>query len=518
MDAYPAMRPGTAAIASRRDLVGFGILYAVAFLVRFYFFRAPPYGDEGIHYFIAKHWWVLPTNVDDVYNHVAAASYSPYFFQRPGFYVFMRPSAMISFEAFRFWHLVFAAMLPVAATLLLRTQRVRPLLAYGAGLLVVAAPPFVIWGSRVMTDSLMTLAAAMAVFFFVRKRPEWAAAATVGAAWIKETAVVLALLLLVASGWEDVRRRSKGLKPFPLSRGTLWLMAAVPLCMAPAALSVHLGAALPGGPGVGYALRLLDQVTLTAWLFPIILAGLLWPRTRPWSALGLAFPLFFLGIHMMLHRSVEAWYLVPSAFFAVITTAVVLDAFWNGQISWAGRRAGRVAPVLAVGVAFLFAVQLLAPVSAFKERVTHPVWGHADTPITDQYPFERKRNQDYLEALTHAQPGPGRTLFLVDVYLALALYPASEKTQFVRVGDTVVTAALGWEIAPWAAAIGSEANATLVEKRDSPLNAAVLEVYHDCVTYDEDRYVVLEGRSCAGRGPELEKSYEVRQNATRTSG
>jgi hypothetical protein len=463
------MRPSAAAVALA------GGLYALALWLRLQVLPAAPYGaDEGLHYWISRHLAAVPDNVSDV-DGLTWFHPSWLVWQRPAYYVAMHPFALHGFEAFRAGHAMLSSLLPMVAFGLLRAFGATRVAATGAGLFAAAYPPFVAWGGLGLMDEPMTVAFGAAVWALRSRRALLAGTLFVLAAWTKETAV-LALLVVLAgtllAGWVAGRNR---LDPFELDRPSAALLLAAPLSLLPLQVALSsgldtIGAAAPWNGALPAA------VWVTPWLLPVLLLGLRFRASRPLCALALALGLLFLLLNGVLHRAVEAWYLVPPAFFAACAAIAALDAATRGM-----RR--RALPALAsVAVAGLLAWTIVGP-AGLEERIRY------ETTI---------RDRDFLEAVAAAQPGPSRTVITVDVP---NLYPFAERARHVYVDSAAARSVLlSYGDGRFHAAAAVEGTVIVASKSGYPFTATLEEAYGDCRVLDNERFRVYESWRCAGPG------------------
>jgi hypothetical protein len=472
----------------RRSWAVPALLFAAAAALRLWLAGSPLYGDEAAHYYIARHLGAPPANI-----YHADLLPSQLFAARPAFFLLLAPGAQLGFTGFRVEHALLSSLLPVLAWALLRQLGARPMAAGAAGAVLALHPWMAVWGSRVFPDSLMACFVLAGLLAHAKGRPLVAGLLLAAAVWTKETGVVALAAVGAWSLWKAVRSRAAGLWPLRLDRACTAYLAAGLLAAAPLLFSLTvLGARMPGWATTPMAWADLDHALLSAWLLPPLLLGLLWPRTRTWSALGLAFPAFYLLYSAGLGRGVSIWYFVASSALAAVAAFLALDE--------GARRARQAAPATAwrwapAGTALL----LLAPLALAGGAAAHVAAPAAGVPVAsyrDLAPMANARDP-VREAARFVQGA--QNVFVADAGWFYVLYPFSEATAHLGYAYTEFHD----DLASWTKAIEQEADWTVVEVHDLPFNAAIRDVYHDCVRHADEAYVVIEGRACAGRDAQL---------------
>lgn len=500
----------------QQELIGLGALYLGAFLLRLPILPSLPYGDEGMFFHVAQRWWNPPPFLDDIYDD-PVHPYLPFlFFHRPFFHVLMRPAASISFEAYRFFHILLTALLAPLATMILRQSGVRKRLAYPAGALIAASPALLAWNVFLWPDSLMTLLLAMSLWFALRRQGLWAGIFAVAAVWTKETAFAAVAFLLGYALWEGWRERRTTVWPLRFDTVQSGYAVAFAIAPFPLAIAMGLGLGFPGGPSdTNYAPRLLDGLFLTLWLLPALLVGLTWRRSRMLAFLGLLYPVVYLALHLLLHRGVEGWYMVPANYFVVLGAALALDEAWRRGDRTRRRPHCCIAPYAAVLLAALLAFHVLGPATPVKGRLLHPVTGQAEGSVFQVYDYELHRSPNLRAVLDVLDARRPHTVMMVDVYLPTALYPLSSKSEKQLGWGTLITQSFHQDLIPWVTAIEDRSNLTLVEKHEHALNLAIRSTYADCLIHDNFEFAVIDGPGCRGRGDALRTEYEARLEEAR---
>jgi len=493
-----------------RDHLALAAVYALALAVRLPLRGVAAYFDEGAFHYFAIHYWHAPANVTNVYGYPADYPNYLWFWERPLFYFLMSPAAHVSFAAYRLLSILLAAALPVAAILVLRAWNVRRPIAWTTGAVIALSPQFLRWGVLVYMDPVMTLAVGLGLWSWTRRRTYVALAFLAAAVMIKMTAVLVLVHLFAWATLDGLREGRVRVWPLRLPANVVAHALAVPLGLAPYLYVYSFGYGFPGSTAHGnYAPKLVEMLFFSAYVIPILLVGLAWPRTRRWSLLAGLLAGSFLYIHLVGHRNVEDWYAVLPAYMSLLATALVFDEAANrarplGKTVWTWTT--RATPA---AFAILALLLILLPASAAKADWTRPVSHLAEPSLAELFRSERARDQGYEQGVRALGPGPGRTVFVVDVYFSKVLHPVATSGGTIRYAGTWPpprTADLG----AWSSLVEATARRTLLEKNDHALNLALRDTYGGCTVYDEPAYQVIEGPRCAGRDAALRENYRER--------
>lgn len=510
---------GTPALASAVDrdalvrrawtVLPLALLYGLALWTRLRIWHSFPYGDEGGFYYVAGHFWHAPPNLENLYN-PGWFDFRPVFWVRPMHFLLLFPGGIFSFESYRFLNIAYTSLLPVLAFVILRGWGARRALAFLVGLAVAFAPVFVVWGVITIPDGPMTVVFALALVAAQRGWYHAAGALLTLAVWVKEVAIVGVAFLLATAVWSG--RRDFQAWPLRLNKPQTAYLGA--LILGPLALmyAMTVRAPLPGGLSETEPKWLLDQLFMTSWLIPLLPVGLLWPRSRFPAALGLAYPVFYVVYTQLLGRGVNLWYLVLPNFLVLLGAAMTLNEAWN-QAAPQRRTVVRWIPAaLALFLTAILAVSILAPNSEGKADWVQPLSQTRLNNLRQSVDYEVSRDNDLQAAIQAMRLAPERDVFLADLYEPYVVYPVAVQSGRVWNSNSWDTEHFGAEVSRWSDAIESRAHVTLVDKnrwgRPTALIVAVQEVYADCAVHDSARYLVIEGASCAGRGDELEASFE----------
>ncbi len=490
-----------------------GGAFALALWLRLQLLNMMPFSDEGITYYFARRWTAAPTFLRDPAGVPTGLHPWWWFAERPGFYALMTPASWISFEAYRFFYALIASLLPLLAIALLRDRGASPWIAYAAGAVVAVHQQFLVWGAIVHMDTPMTVALAAAVLAANRQRHLLAGGFSLAAIWIKEYALVFVgmfLLIHLATEWRRTRKM-----PWPLlaDRMAATYLVVLSLGVLPFLLASEMGIGLPGGPDIRYTELLFDRLFLIIYLAPLVVLGLVFPRTRAWSAFTLAFIGLLLLLHVGFDRAVREWYRVAPAFWSVVTSLLVID---EGRRRLAGRFhvAWQAAPALAATLILgLVTVQIAADDSPSKREWIVPVSHWEDWSLRESIRHEMGRDANLREALTWLPDGRLHAIFAPDMPYASRYYPLSERAEQVRFAESHHVALNFDLLRIWVTGI-EESEVTLMLLRDTPPNHAIREVYRDCVRHENAEYVYIEGPSCPGRFEELKANLLAREKGS----
>ncbi len=482
-------------------------LWLLAIALRWPILDAPPYGDEGLHWWTARHLGHRLDVVEDLWGHDLGGA--PHLvLQRPLFYVALALPAQAGFQAFRAAASLGAALLAPAGYAALRAHGIRRPAAVAAGIGLAAVPPLVSWGNFALMDGWMAAFLLGVLWARGARRPAAAFAFAVAAAWTKETALLFLAALLAADVAVALRRRTGSLWPLRLDAQASALAFSLLVGVVPVAAFVASDFARIGAVGAHGTAAVADQVLLSPWLALPLAAGLARPRSRTLCACAFGAAAVLLALHG-LGRSVEGWYMMPTAAFALVGSAAAADAWLRDPPRWRPLAFGPAAVAVAV-----VAVLALAPAGLARDAAS-PLSGEGGQSLAATWRFESEvRDRDYLraQAAIPAAAGDGSApdVFAIDVYPPRLIVPFAH-----RAGDLLMDwTPLHDEFAFGADQVGAriEANGTwtLVEVHDTVLNAAIRDVYGDCRVLADGGYEVLEGWRCRGRADELVAAWQAR--------
>jgi hypothetical protein len=474
-------------------------LYALAVALRWPFLAAPAYGDEPMHFFMARHLLAPPGNFSDLFG---STWFHPSWivYQRPLFYLGFHPAALASFAAFRVQGLLVGSLLPVVAYGLLRQHAVRRPFAVAAGLACAGFPLLVVWGTFGLMDTPMTVLLVAALWARRAGRPYLSALLLLAAVWTKETAYVAAAGLWGAAHLRRWLRGQAPLWPLQMDAAQSALLSVLLVGLLPITVAFASGLRMPGAAASGYGSRLLESLFGTAWVVPVVAMGLRWPTSRPLAAWGLLAGGFLLVLHGVLGRAVEVWYNVPAVTLAFIGAAAALDAALA-----AAPPPRRWAPAAgAVAVAALLLASMVVPESSAKDAWLHPTHPIPAPSWRDSLDYEtRIRDGDLVQAAGWVAARPHDALLVFDVEYPHVLYPFVETEARVRGTGSTFFDILPQPLDAMAAGIESPGTLTLLQVAPTALNEAVQALYADCVVERNPTYLILEGASCPGRAQRL---------------
>jgi hypothetical protein len=438
--------------------------------------HAPPYGDEGLFLYGAQHPFQVP-------QHVAHPDGSPIYFprslvlERPLFYAASWLPAQLGFPAFRLWNAAIGALLAPLAYVLVRESGGRRATGVLAGLAVGLAPQLVVWGTYGQTDALMTLLLGLSLLARARGGHLAAGLLMLGAVWTKETAFAAAGLVLLLELRHGRDRRRLACHALPVLLG-----------LAPLLLAIATGFPIPGTHESSFHLQLVDEAFLSPWLLPVLLVGVALPASRRGAATGLLGGGLLLAMHAVLY-SVQAWYLVPSVFLALVGVAVAADAAWRAP-SWP--RLARVAPAAVAGLVILAAILLPAGPARAALR---PLHGDGGDALAGTYAYETGiRDRDLVAALAALQLDGRHDLVAVGVYHA-HLYPLEPKVRWLWM-DSADAGPVAARLAATSARMAANGTWAIVALDADSVATAFQERFAACAAWHEGRYAVYDGSRC----------------------
>lgn len=491
--------------ATPDGLLPFGLL-AVAMALRWPTLEAPPYGDEGLHYWTARY---LSGHWDAITDIHGGAAGGPRFLvlQRPLFYLLFFLPSQAGFDGFRLAAVVAGSALAPAAFAAVRAHGAGRVAAVGAGLACASVPQLVMWSHLGLMDALMTVFLLGALAARALHRPGWTLALGVAASWTKETAVFGLGLVLAFDLARALRRREATLLPLRLPPGVTALLGAVLLGALPVIAFAFTPRAAVGAMGdlafTGFA----DRILATPYLLVVLLAGVVPPASRFLCCAALAGAALLAALTLT-GRDVAAWYDVPVLALALCGAAVAADAWCRwGRDARPWRRLAGAGP--AVAAVALVALVVLLPGAA--RAGLRPLTGDGGHDLLALWEYETEVRDADLQAATAPIPDDGSaTVLVLDMYPGRLYVPLVETARTVHLDWSFARSLYPFDPAPLASVIEGEATWTLVEHNAHAMNEAVREVYADCVAGQAGGYTVLHGAACAGRAQALEDAWRAR--------
>lgn len=478
-------------------------LFTLAFAMKVPLLEAPPYGDEHLHFVVAADPAQPTPDTVDVWGNPFGVSDS-LFWQRPAFYAAFMAPAHAGFDATRIVHALVASVLAPLGAWLLRVHGVSWPACLLAGVALAITPAFVVWGTYLLMDTLMTVVLlAMLVARRLRRFGFVAVLATI-AVWTKETAYAVVVVLFAIDLVRALRNGRASLYPLRLEPAEASL--AWPLVLGPIPLVIALGKGLPapGGAAEGSTLHLLQLVLPTVWVVPVLVVGLWWRRSRFLCAAGLAGAAAFLLLHAA-GRGVQVWYAIPALAFAILGTASAADAAVRAARGspWPRQAGAALAALLAVGVV-LGAATL--PHGPMREGL-YPLSAMSPHPLLDMYEFETTlRDQDLERALADIPLQQHPDVLVMQNNWPLPFIPLrAAATLYVDL--PYFRSMVGFDSDALAARIENATTYALLGGGNEPIQLAIREVYADCILATHGDWLVIQGAMCADRGEALRSAH-----------
>lgn len=493
----PARRPGPAfaglAIAAA--------LWALSFAAKWPVLHAPPYWDEGLHYWTARHLGTRWDALTDVWGNPAGVP-QHLLFQRPLFYVAFWLPAQGGFQAFRTAHALAASVLAPMAYALVRVHGGRRAAGILAGAAVALVPSVAMWGNLGLMDSLMTACVGLMLWARARRRDGLLFVASLAAVWVKETAYVAVVGLLaweLAVAWVHGRL---SLAPLRLDGRLSALAWAAALAPWPLVWAVTHDLAMPGAASDGGVGPVVDRVLTTPWLLPVLVVGLARRRSRFLCGFALAGGAFLVALQLAA-RDVPQWYEVPTSVFALVAAASAADAWWRPPT------AGWARPWPAVLAFALVAMLVAVPNSPERDRL-RPFSLDGGNDLRGAWEFETEFRDGDLHAAFAALPlDRGIDVLDVDVAPPALFGTVVGHARHVYVDSSLARTYLEFGVAQLAARIEDATTWTLLDRSGLPMALAIEQTYADCAVLENPGYLVLHGAACAGRADRLEAAWRA---------
>ncbi|MEK6975879.1 MAG: hypothetical protein AABY18_06010 [Candidatus Thermoplasmatota archaeon] len=478
-----------------------GLLFAASLALKWPLQAAPPFGDEGVHYWTARYLGQRTDALVNLWGYPMAAP-ATLLWQRPLFYLVSWLPAQAGFMAFRAAQAVLASLLAPAAYALLRRRGHATVTALLAGLAVAATPRLVLWGAYGLTDSAMTLALAGLVWAHGEGRPRAALIAALAATWFKETAYLAVLALLGLELWRARRELSfwPRLALPPMATALAWAAAIAPL---PLVWALAHDLPQPGGASSAGTVAVLQGLFVSAWTVPVLVAGLAWARSRAMCAWALAAAAAIVAVHLA-GRATEPWYMVPATFLGLLAVAVTCEEVARQLWAVPARRWLGFLPS-----AFAVLVVLLAVTAPAAGRVVRSPWvGDDPNDLATTWHWQVHGRDAAMQAAIAALPLDGRhDILVLDLPPTVILVPVVEDASQAWWDSTVVRSVFPLDVQPLAHRIEANATWTLLDRTGLATAVAIEDTYADCVRFRNEAYLVIEGSPCAGRAEALEQAW-----------
>lgn len=459
-------------------------IFAIALLIRLLAVNAAPYGDEAVHYSIAR---TMGFGETGIHLFGSGASFKLYLLMmsRPVFFLLYWPFAAISFVAFKVWTSLLSSLVAVLVYVLARRLAANPFLAAAAGLGFAVNPAMVIWGSRAFPDTAMTGLVFVALIVLSHGRRTAASILLLLASWAKEVAVLVPAFLLALYLLETLREKK-------LAAGTIAMSVVTMLGVLPMVISALISGVWPGWGRGGPTWGIIELCLLTAWLVPLVLVGFTRRSLRFVCAMAALYPAFYLARRVLSGGGFDGWYAVLPAALALTCFAAVGSTLLREWPPFSPHRR------LALGAIGLVVVALFAPVvfsapgladlAAPLGTSAESTWGAVGLVHS-----ENQSLPTLTEFLAHHQGA----YEVVDVGWFYWDYPVSAAAGR---NITVVFSTFLGDHPMSNATLQHELAAQqwlLVEKHDSPSNAEIRDAHRGCIAFENPAFVVYELVNCA---------------------
>lgn len=476
-------------------------LWAASILVKLPVLHTPQYWDEGLHYWTARHLGTQWDAITDVWGNPFGAP-EHLLFQRPLFYLAFWLPAQGGFEAFRITHAIAASLLAPLAYLVLRAHGAGRPAGILTGLAVATLPGLAMWGNLGLMDSLMTAGVGVMLYARATGRNRLLFASSVAAVWTKETAYAAVVGLLAVEAWRGSRAGNCSFAPLRLNPQVTALAYAAAIAPWPLMWAVSHDLALPGAENHGSSLPIIDHAWVTPFLVPVLLAGLLRPRSRFLATFGLATGAFLVGLQLAA-RDVPAWYFVASAYFTLLGAGAAADSWWRQPAAPWTRAAPAALAIL------LVALLVLVPNSPRRDALM-PLSHDGGNSLTGSWDYEvRIRDADIDAAIATIPLGKSTDVMVIDLAAPALYVRVVEPARHVYWDSSFIRTLIEVDSGAIAARIEDAATYTVVDRSDLPMTLAIEETYADCLHYENVGYSVFKGSDCAGRAQRLEESWRA---------
>jgi hypothetical protein len=485
-----------------KDLVLVGLLAVGAFAVRWQLAEASPYGDEAVHYAMARTLGFLDRTI--VWEGTGAQfNLLPFVLGRPLFAFAHFPGALVGFTGFRVLGIVYASLLAPVAYMVLRQASVDRWIAAAAGTAIMSHPTFVVWGARIFPDSLMAVLALLAVAAWVSRRPVPGSILVTLACWTKESALAVALGLAGLALFEAAKASRR--EGRPLVRGVLsdraarWACAALVAGAIPVVVGYMAFPRLPGWAMGGDWAAAWERLWLSSWLAIAPVAALNLGRARPIGAAGTGIIAFYALFGGVRGGFIQSWYAVLPATVALMAVAALLDAAFKST-AWP-RLVGPAAGCLVAGLLLAGIAGTGGPVAAL-----HPLAPTREPGLVESIEFVRAEGPEVKEAWEFQRSMRPAEVLLVDVYWFWVAFPfaGEERTQ---ISYPLLT--LGREVpVERIAATAESSDLVWMQDWNGTFEKAFRETYADCEVFTAGNWVAVRATDCPGRGTRLRAEFE----------
>jgi hypothetical protein len=484
------------------DLLLGTILFGGALLVRWPLVSAAPYGDEAVHFVMARSLGFLDDSI--VWSGSGdPVRLVPFVLGRPLFALAHFPSAQAGFEGFRLAGVLFASLLPPVAFGLLRVLGSARWLAASAASVVALHPTFVVWGARIFPDTLMAVLALLAVAGWALQRPALGSAFVVLACWTKESAWAAGFGLAAFVAWTAVAGTRQGGRPplrALLANGAVrWAVVALVVGALPLVVGYLAFPRLPGWTMGGEFAPAWERLWLASWFALAPFAALAVPRARPLAAAGLGLMAFYLAFHGLRGGAIQSWYAVLPGVVGLLCMAVVLDAAFK-SVAW---------PRLAVApVGCLVAAVLLVAIVGSTGAVAafHPLAPAREPGLVESIAFVQAEGPEVAAAWEFQRAARPASVLGLDLMWFWVGFPVagSESTRVAYPALTPDDEVLVEQLASQA----EESDLVWMQDWGGTFERAFRATYADCEVFAAGNWVAFRAKECPGRGASLRTEFD----------
>ena len=478
------------------------LLFGGALLARWPLVFATPYGDEAVHFYMAKTLGFLDDSV--VWAHSGERfDVLPFVLGRPMFAFAPFAGATQGFHGFRVLGAVYSSLLAPAAFGLLRRLEVARWLSTGAGLVIAVHPTFVVWGARIFPDSLMALFALLGIWAWIAGRPALGSLLVVLACWTKESAVAVALGLAgcaVASALAASHASGPGrLRSVLGDRSSRLAIAASVIGLVPLALGFAAFPRLPGWAMGGAFGPSWEQLWLFSWLSLAPFVAIKVRRAGPLAAAGVGLFAFYLAFHGVRGGSLQAWFAILPGAVGLLSAVVLLDGSVR-SLAWPRLWA----PPIGMLLAGALAVAVFG--SATASAAFHPLAPAGAPGLAASVGFVQAENPEMDAVWDFQRSERPESVLEVDLMWFWVGFPAAGSAS-TKVAYPVLTPDAEVPVEQLAAQ-AEASDLVWMQDWNGTFERAFHATYADCEAFAAGAWTAFRAQACPGRGARLRAEFE----------